>query len=182
MATIVSASDYVSTFFRPRVEPDLVALPVGLRFYVSRWRAPSRRSLEMYKPAAKRRWGYYALPVLHDDRLVAKVDATADRKASVLRVAKDRVLETPAIGREHLKDSLIAAPCFVASDSIGNGFVSNLAAGHLKANQLLKLLAKAHSPLPVLEGASLTIRTMGAEQVALIHSSPGSIERVALRR
>jgi uncharacterized protein len=40
----------------------------------------------MYKPAAKRRWGYYALPVLHDDRLVGKVDATADRKASVLRV------------------------------------------------------------------------------------------------
>lgn len=43
-------------------------------------------ALEMYKPAAKRRWGYFALPVLHDDRLVGKVDATADRKASVLRV------------------------------------------------------------------------------------------------
>ena len=43
-------------------------------------------TLEMYKPAAKRRWGYYALPMLHDDRLVGKVDATADRKASVLRV------------------------------------------------------------------------------------------------
>ena len=43
-------------------------------------------TLEMYKPAAKRRWGYYALPVLHDDRLIGKVDATADRKASVLRV------------------------------------------------------------------------------------------------
>jgi uncharacterized protein YcaQ len=40
----------------------------------------------MYKPAAKRRWGYFALPVLHHDRLVGKVDATADRKASVLRV------------------------------------------------------------------------------------------------
>ena len=40
----------------------------------------------MYKPAAKRRWGYFALPVLHDDRLVGKVDASADRKASVLRV------------------------------------------------------------------------------------------------
>jgi uncharacterized protein len=43
-------------------------------------------TLEMYKPAAKRRWGYFALPVLHHDRLVGKVDATADHKASVLRV------------------------------------------------------------------------------------------------
>jgi hypothetical protein len=43
-------------------------------------------TLEMYKPAAKRRWGYFALPILHHDRLVGKLDAAADRKASVLRV------------------------------------------------------------------------------------------------
>ncbi len=43
-------------------------------------------TLEMYKPAAQRRWGYYALPILHEDRLVGKVDAVADRKAWVLRV------------------------------------------------------------------------------------------------
>jgi len=42
-------------------------------------------TLEMYKPTAQRRWGYYALPILHGDRLVGKVDAVADRKASVLR-------------------------------------------------------------------------------------------------
>ena len=42
--------------------------------------------LEMYKPKALRRWGYFALPVLHDDRLVGKLDATADRKASKLLV------------------------------------------------------------------------------------------------
>jgi hypothetical protein len=35
-ATIVPASDYVSTFRDEGVKPDLVALPVGLRFYVSR--------------------------------------------------------------------------------------------------------------------------------------------------
>ena len=42
--------------------------------------------LEMYKPAAKRRWGYFAMPVLYGDRMVGKLDATADRKAGVLRV------------------------------------------------------------------------------------------------
>jgi uncharacterized protein YcaQ len=40
----------------------------------------------MYKPEAKRRWGYFALPILSDDRLIGKLDAKADRKASVLRV------------------------------------------------------------------------------------------------
>jgi uncharacterized protein len=42
--------------------------------------------LEMYKPAARRRWGYFALPILHGDRLVGKLDATADRDIGVLRV------------------------------------------------------------------------------------------------
>lgn len=42
--------------------------------------------LEMYKPKNQRRWGYFALPVLHGDRLVSKLDATADRKAGALVV------------------------------------------------------------------------------------------------
>ena len=56
-------------------------------------------TLEMYKPAAKRRWGYFALPILHGDRLVGKLDALADRKASVLRVnaLHEDVKFTPAI-------------------------------------------------------------------------------------
>jgi len=42
--------------------------------------------LEMYKPRAQRIWGYYALPVLYGDRLVGKLDATAERAEGVLRV------------------------------------------------------------------------------------------------
>lgn len=42
--------------------------------------------LEMYKPATKRRWGYFALPILYGDRLIGKLDAAADRKAGVFRV------------------------------------------------------------------------------------------------
>jgi uncharacterized protein YcaQ len=42
--------------------------------------------LEMYKPAVKRQWGYWAMPVLDGDELVGKVDATADQEAGVLIV------------------------------------------------------------------------------------------------
>jgi uncharacterized protein len=43
--------------------------------------------LEMFKPAARRRWGYYALPILYGDRLVGKLDAKTDRREGEFRVA-----------------------------------------------------------------------------------------------
>ena len=42
--------------------------------------------LEMYKPKATRRWGYFALPILHGDRLVGKLDALANRREGALVV------------------------------------------------------------------------------------------------
>jgi uncharacterized protein len=43
-------------------------------------------TLEMYKPKEKRRWGYFALPILHNDQLIGKADLAADTKGSQLLV------------------------------------------------------------------------------------------------
>lgn len=84
---------------RWRVDPSYLGLPfsgrAALLSPIDRLHYDRRRmtdifdfdyQLEMYKPAAKRRWGYWAMPILYGDRLVGKLDATAERDAGVLRV------------------------------------------------------------------------------------------------
>jgi len=53
---------------------------------------------EAYVPAAKRRYGYFALPVVVDDRVVAAIDLKTDRQAGKVLVQKWSWLEE--VGQE----------------------------------------------------------------------------------
>jgi uncharacterized protein len=41
---------------------------------------------EVYVPAAKRRWGYYVLPIIFGDRLVGRIEPRIDRRTDTLRI------------------------------------------------------------------------------------------------
>ncbi|MDQ3830831.1 MAG: winged helix DNA-binding domain-containing protein, partial [Candidatus Tectomicrobia bacterium] len=54
---------------------------------------------EVYKPAAKRRWGYYTLPILYGDRLVARLDPKLDRATATL-IINGFWLEEQQLGKD----------------------------------------------------------------------------------
>jgi uncharacterized protein len=65
----------LSPFDNLIIDRDRAELLFGFRF-----------RMEIYVPKQKREFGYYALPILHGDRLIGKVDPAMDRKRGALVV------------------------------------------------------------------------------------------------
>ena len=57
-------------------------------------------TVEIYVPPAKRRYGYYAMPLLHGDRLIGRVDPAMDRSSGRLTINSVHLEPGPARTRE----------------------------------------------------------------------------------
>ena len=83
---------------------------------------------EVYKPVAQRRWGYYVLPILYGDDLVARLDPKLDRKTMTLHIngfwlEEDAPVNDPAFA-DALGKGLARFASFVEAKQVDIAFLA----------------------------------------------------------
>lgn len=77
--------------------------------------------IEIYVPAAKREYGYYSMPILHQDRLIGRLDPKVDRQNNHLVInsfhLEPEVTLDPPTARA-VEDSIQALAAFVGAETI----------------------------------------------------------------
>ena len=79
-------------------------------------------AVEIFVPPAKRKYGYYVLPILEGERFVGRIDLKLDRKKSrldVLGLWWERGVEATAPRRARLKRQLERQAQFAGMDAVG---------------------------------------------------------------
>jgi uncharacterized protein len=104
-------------------------------------------TIECYVPETKRKFGYFVLPILWQDRLIGRLDAKADRRAETLSIKK-LMFETGFQAFEDalpaLSDTLARFAQFNGCDTIESDVI--VPSGHKRA--LKNLLKKALDSSP----------------------------------
>ena len=75
-----------------------------------------RYRMEIYVPKAKRKFGYFVLPVLRGDKLVGRIDPEYDRRARMLRV--HRIYHEPDGDLSGLGEALESLASFLGAESV----------------------------------------------------------------
>ena len=90
--------------------------------------------LEIYVPAEKRVFGYFAMPILHGDRLIGTTDPQHDRVRNVLRIHRVRAQpDTPRDAGPDVAAAVHELAAFVGATGVEYGDVPRVWARALRA-------------------------------------------------